>query len=288
MPELDATLFDSLRETLRSICGIDVPPSKRYLFTTRLRPLMAEGGIESYGDLQRRLSSNTDPKLRERVVDAMTTNETSFFRDGYPYAALISRILPHLIEVQRARSGGLPARMRVLSAGCSTGEEPYTLAVCLHEFLAQQSELKREHCQILAVDIDNQVLSRARAGRYSDAIVRNGMPFGFLKKYFVEKDGSWVASPTLKSLINFHQQNLSVPFRYLGSFDLIFCRNVVIYFDVELKTRILAQIHDMLHPQGVLVMGATESVYQLSDRFESVSAGRAAYYVKKSSSLPMF
>ena len=273
--------FDLLRDYLLRKCGIDVPPQKRYLFVTRLGNCLEKNGIGSFTDLYLKLAKAEDDKLDSQLIEAMTTPETAFFRDAHPFAALERNILPELAGREAKKQYSLP-RIRIWSAGCCTGEEPYSLAICTSEWLETQKRFTPANVSVLATDISQGALSHARRGIYSPEQIQNGLPERHRDEYFRDGATGWSVREELRAMVYFSEVNLSRDFSHLGSFDLIFCRNVAIYFALPLRRKIIDAFHEMLTPGGVLVLGASESLYQLSNRFETAHAGPTTYYVRES------
>jgi chemotaxis protein methyltransferase CheR len=259
-----------LCDFLKRSSGLSLGPDKGYLITSRLQPLARDLNVTGISEIVTRLRSGTDPQLSVAVTEAMTTNETSFFRDATPFEELRNYMLPRLLET-RARYRSL----RIWSAACSTGQEPCTLAILLHEMLP---DIRSWRIEIVATDIDETVLGRARAGRYSERELQRGMPQEYLNRYF-ERDGDWYqASETLRSRITWKQLNLLKDFSGLGKFDIIFCRNVLIYFDNEDKIDIVRRIHRQLASDGFLILGAAETVIGLCDDYSRDTNCRSAVY----------
>jgi chemotaxis protein methyltransferase CheR len=274
--------FDLLRGYLCETCGIAVPPEKRYLFATRLTPLLDSTGCKSFSDFFNLLRTDGSLALRTRLVEAMTTNETSFFRDGHPFEALRRHVLPEVAGRRRRETRYTPLRIRVLCAGCSTGEEAYSVGICFMEWQAEQSDraFAMNNLSVVATDISRAVLDRARQGVYDPSRLRAQLPPNLVSTYFVPTHQGFRVRPDLQALITFSQHNLAEPLEGLGCFDIILCRNVIIYFSPELKRSILAQFHRMLLPGGALLLGASESLYQLSDSFQQRHVGATILYFK--------
>jgi len=269
--------FDRLKGYLFDVAGIDIRPEKRYLFTTRLADLLSEQGCTSYADLLAHLEQPAAGSLRQRFLDSMTTNETSFFRDGHPVEVLAQRILADLVG--RSGAGPVQTTLRALSVGCSTGEEPYSLAVLLHDF-AQRIPDGSVEASVLGVDLSSRALEAAQSARYSERDVAAGVPARF-RGYFVPSGDGLTPCREVRERVRFAPVNLSRPFGHLGDFDLIFCRNVAIYFSAPLREHIIERVSSLLTPGGALVLGASESLqpehYGLAVRTE----GRALWYVKE-------
>ncbi len=278
--EISQDEFALLKSYLHDACGIDVPPEKRYLFVTRLGSLLADINCNSFSELYHRINSGRDLWLRARLIEAMTTNETSFFRDGHPFQTLRNRVLPLLAERRRAESSFAP-RLRTWSVGCSTGEEPYSIAIILSEWLRSQRAFTRNEVSVVATDISAKALSTARRALYSESRLASRLPEGYRQSYFRPLGKDWMVQDEIRAMVLFNELNLAEPFEHLGCFDVIFCRNVIIYFSLDLKRRIVEQFYRMLQPGGVLFMGASENLYNLSSAFETRYEGQTIYYVKK-------
>ncbi len=280
MTQINDIEFSLLRGYLLEACGIDVTPEKRYLFATRLGVLLGELGCASFSELYNRLRHRDDPVLRKRLVEAMTTHETGFFRDLHPFDNLERFLLPELAR-RRAEKSMLPPRLRLLSVGCSTGEEPYSLAICLDRWLRGQSSLTRNDVSVMAVDISRAVLDIARQGVYDEDRLR-GLPASTRQDYLRRTpQGKWAVRQDVRALVTFGEANLAESLDHLGSFDVIFCRNVIIYFSLELKKTILRRFYQMLNDGGVLVLGASENLYKLSGDFTTRHLDRTTCYVKE-------
>jgi len=281
--EISDNEFGLLKDYLGSVCGIDVPSDKRYLFVTRLAELLAELGCSSFSDLYRRLTVRDDHQLRTCLVEAMTTNETSFYRDQHPFVAMSSTILPELARRRSAKVRGVPPRIRIWSVGCSTGEEPFSIAISVHEWLARQQRFSPGDVSIVAGDISKRVLAHARRGIYAAGRL-DKLPLDLRGRYFRPVADGYLVREDIRAMVYFAELNLIDTLEQLGFFDVVFCRNVMIYFSVALKVKVLAQLCRMLHPGGVLVMGASENLYGLSDALRPMSVGQTTYYRKEDGS----
>lgn len=257
-----------IRDLVRTHSAIALEPGKAYLIESRLTALARGEGMTSLRQLVNRLRAGGEPALQRKVVEAMTTNETSFFRDVYPFDALRQQILPELLK-RRADSRTL----NVWSAACSTGQEPYSLAILLREHFP---ELFRAgwKVSILATDLASRVLERARRGAFSQLEINRGLPAALAVKYFVRDGLEWVAHDSLRRMIDFREMNLAVPWPSLPPMDVIFLRNVLIYFEMETKSTILSSVRRILRPDGCLFLGAAETTLNLDDAFERVRMGR--------------
>lgn len=278
--------YKILMKYIYSICGITLNEDKKYLIHQRLEPL-AESLHCSMSDLVRKIAGAPDYQLRDKMIVAITTNETFFFRDIHPFETFRQFMLPKLSETVKQRKLRMPqrrgAKASIWSCACSTGQEPYSLSMILYEYVQfnKSQGLEFDDFSILATDISSRVLAKAMAGEYSDSEMSRGITQMYKTFYFDETNKQWSVKQFLRKIIEFRTVNLIESFSYLGSFDIIFCRNILIYFDEETKKRILEQFYSMLAPEGILLLGSTENIYTLSDKFESRHIGETVLYIKK-------
>jgi len=262
---VDQTEFDQFRQFLEEACGISLGDNKQYLVNNRMRRLMDEHKIENFGDLVRSLKYGFHSKLKEQVIDAMTTNETFWFRDIYPYDHLKNALLPQLMGVSK-----MFGPIRIWSAACSSGQEPYSISIMVEEFKQRNMGTLPRQVQVVATDLSVTVLEQARQGEYDKLSVMRGLSNERLDKFFDKSENNWRVKPILRDRIDFRPINLMDSFNVLGKFDIIFCRNVLIYFNADLKRQILQKIHAALKPQGVLYLGSSEGLAGAADLFEMV------------------
>jgi chemotaxis protein methyltransferase CheR len=262
--------YESFRTFLENACGIVLGDNKHYLVTSRLSHLMKEFQIDGYADLMRRLQS-TQPKLRESIIDAMTTNETQWFRDVYPFEVLNNLILPELSKKR------LP-QLRIWSAACSSGQEPYSISMAIQEFLATRPGALPPTIQIIGTDISPTMLREAAAASYDRMSVARGLSPERLQRYFIQKTDRWEVRPEIRGRVSVRELNLLQSFAPLGKFDIVFCRNVLIYFSADLKRDILVRIAQSLNPGGYLFLGGSESPTSYTDAFEMVRVNNAVVY----------
>jgi chemotaxis protein methyltransferase CheR len=271
--------FAFLRDYLRKRSGLSLGAEKRYLVESRLTPVCRRFGIATLTDLVGALRLSREGQLERAVVEAMTTNETFFFRDRAPFDLFRDVLLPKAIAARAAQR-----RLRIWSAAASTGQEPYSLAMMIHEAGAQ---LAGWQVEIVGTDLSTEVLEKARLGLYSHFEVQRGLPVQLLVKHFTQVGEQWRISPALAGMVSFRPLNLLSPFEHLGQFDIIYCRNVLIYFDAPTKTDVLERIAKALAPDGALLLGAAETVIGLTEALvpdpqnrglyrQAVVAGRAA------------
>ncbi|MAM89505.1 MAG: chemotaxis protein [unclassified Hahellaceae] len=277
----EAHEYDVFRNFLERSSGIVLGDNKQYLVASRLRRILIETGVSSLTELVRRIDVRHPLPLREAVIDAMTTNETLWFRDMHPFNNLREHILPQCYGLEPigatrpARSGPNAAglanlasrQLRIWSAACSTGQEPYSIAMTLEQFRLHQGA-ERLNAKIVATDLSARVLDNAKEGRYDQLALGRGLDQSTLTQHFIDRgNGTWEVGPKLKAIVEFKILNLLDSFSGLGQFDIIFCRNVLIYFAGPVKNDILQRMHAALKPGGFLMLGASESPGALSDKF---------------------
>ena len=257
-----------LRDYIYRESGIVLDDDKHYLLEARLLPVAQQMRLASLDALCAALRSSADPPLQKKVVEAMTTHETLFFRDMAPFDALKTTILPPLLELRKATR-----KLTFWSAAASSGQEAYSLAMLLIEM-----GLENWNIQILATDLSEQILARAREGRYLQIEINRGLPANYLLKYFDRQGLDWQIKDRLRRMVRFEPFDLRQSMRTKGPFDLIFCRNVLIYFDVDTKKKILRELRGALFPGGHLLLGSAETTLNLDDQFRRVAVGRATLY----------
>jgi chemotaxis protein methyltransferase CheR len=269
--------FKYIADLLKSRSGLIITQDKIYLLETRLSAIIREHGLAGLPALIDSLRQPGAEALRDRVVDAMTTNETSFFRDSHPFDTLRKTVLPGLIE-RRAASRSL----RIWSAACSTGQEPYSLAMTIRDHFPILAGWRVE---IVATDISPRVLQRARSGIYSTFEVQRGLPIQMLIRHFDQVGNDWHIKDELKRTISFRPANLLEDFSALGMFDVVLCRNVLIYFDQDTKNRILRAIAGNMAADGALLLGGAESVFGICSAFASLPGLKGVYSHAKSNAV---
>lgn len=273
--EITPTEYLAFKEFLQDACGILLGDNKQYLVKSRLRKIMEEQELASLGQLVEQLRRSSRGRLREVVIDAMTTNETLWFRDNHPFRILTEKVLPELSE---SRSG---QPLRVWSAACSTGQEPYSIAMVVDEFKRLRPGRLRSEVKIVATDISQSVLNVARNGEYEMLAIGRGLSPERHRQYFSPTEsGAWQVKPQIRSMVEFRELNLLERYM-LGRFDVVFCRNVLIYFSADLKRDILTRIHQVLNPGGYLILGASESLNGLPDKYEMVQCNPGIIYRAK-------
>jgi chemotaxis protein methyltransferase CheR len=263
--------YKFLQQHVYSQVGIVLEDDKHYLFESRLAPIIKQLGLKSTNDLCMLLHSKGNNDLGHRVAEAMTTNETYFFREPNQYAAIRTILLPKLKEDR-----GSTRRLRFWSAAASTGQEAYSLAMLLLE-----AQLSTWDLQILGTDFSSKVVERARAGLFQQIEVNRGLPAALLVKHFRPSGLDWQLSDAIRRMARFETIDLRKPMSTLGPFDLVFCRNVMIYFDNETKRSIMKEIHGTLFRGGWLLLGGSESIFGVEEWFERTTVGNVTVYVAR-------
>ena len=264
--------YEFLRKFLRERSGLDLSADKQYLVESRLIPLARRLGLGGIAELVQKLRAGSDV-LTSEVVEAMTTNETFFFRDKIPFDHLRDTILPALLKSRANRR-----QLRIWCAASSTGQEPYSIAMCLKEFASQLTGWRLE---IVATDLSQGVLEKSRSGIYSQFEVQRGLPIQNLVQFFTQSGDSWRIAADLRAMVQFRPINLLKDFSALGPFDVIFCRNVLIYFDQETKIGVLNRLARQLSEDGFLALGAAETVVGLTDAFKPMGDRRGIYVLNQ-------
>jgi chemotaxis protein methyltransferase CheR len=271
---MHAANFEFLTTMLKQISGLALGPDKSYLLESRLSPVAKKHGFHSVDELADRLRRARLDGLVYDVVEAMTTNESFFFRDVKPFEAFRQKILPDLLR-RRATAHSL----RIWCAAASTGQEPYSLAMILHE---EANQLAGRNYEILATDISKEVLTKATDGIYTQLEVQRGLSIQRLIAHFEKKEPHWQLKPALRSKVQFRSFNLLNDPTTLGRFDVVYCRNVLIYFDQETKSKVLNSIASVMNDDGVLVLGGAETVFGISTRFRAWGDQHGLYCLEPS------
>ncbi len=275
---LDEHEFRLLREYIREECGINLGPDKKYLVESRLGGLLEELDCRSFGDLHRVAVEDRTRRVRDRIVDAMTTNETLWFRDREPFRILRERLFPRWCEEIRA---GKRDRVRIWCAACSTGQEPYSIAITWLEYCRHEPDAPREALAILATDISENALARAEEGVYNAVEMDRGLDPAVRDRWFRREDRGWRIRDEVRAFVTFRRFNLQDSPAALGQFAAVFLRYVAIYFDGAFKRSLFERVSRVLEPGGVLFLGASESMAGYGEAYESVQDGRAVWYVPR-------
>lgn len=263
--------YEAFQKYLQGVCGIVLGRGKEYLVTSRLSGLMNTKGINSVGDLLKQVNSGRNQSLQVSIIDAMTTNETFWFRDVSHFQMLADMIFPE-IESKLGRS------MRIWSSACSSGQEPYNISMTVQKYLSSNPGRLSGGVEILGTDISSQILGQAKKGVYCGLSASRGMDADLQQRYFLARDNCIEVRPEIRSRVSFRSQNITQNYTLLGRFDVVFCRNVLIYFSAEKKADIIERIARVLNPGGYLFLGSTESLVSHSDLFNMVRQGGGIVY----------
>jgi chemotaxis protein methyltransferase CheR len=266
---LSATSFDWVRELLHRESAIVLDAGKEYLVEARLTPVARQMGLPGVGELVDSVRSHPDSDRTRRIVEAMTTNETSWFRDLEPFTALTTTVLPDLLPARRATE-----RLRIWSAACSSGQEAYTVAMLLQDALPDAGT----RVSITATDLSRQMVERTRAGRFSQLEMNRGLPAALLVRHFTRVDREWEIDPALRRMVTAGECNLAAPLPRLGPFDVVYLRNVLIYFDLPTKQEILRRVREVMRPDGWLFLGAAETTLGIDGSWERTAVGFGSAY----------
>lgn len=255
------------------LCGVVLDESKGYLIESRLSQVAEEAGCKTFSELYYKARYDGNEALVEQIIDSITTNETLFFRDTSPFDALQHKAVPELLDAKAKTP--FPKRLRIWSAACSTGQEPYSIAMVLYELLGDLTEWD---IQITATDISDAAIRQASLGRYGKLEIQRGMKPALLDKYFITEPNGYKAKDELRGVIAYSKRNLLKAFSVLGKFDIIFCRNVAIYFEPEARRDLFNRLADQLTEGGYLFVGSSESLADIGPRFAPQHHCRAVFY----------
>jgi chemotaxis protein methyltransferase CheR len=274
--ELSRSTFEELRRLIHHLCGVVLTDEKEYLIRHRLEPVVKQSGCRSFAEFHEKLALPGSQIWQEAVVEAITTQETSFFRDVHPFAAIRSRILPELAAALQFDTNVYGRRkIRCLCCGAATGQEPYSLAMAICEYAAAnpRSGIAATDFSILAIDISANALAAATAAKYGLRDLERGLSPSQIQRYFERQGTDWFLKAEVRRLVEFRRLNLMHPLSLLGTFQLILCRNVLIYFDAPTRQRICGQLYEMLSGGGWLVLGSAESLLGIEHQFQSLRSG---------------
>jgi chemotaxis protein methyltransferase CheR len=267
--------FKILTRYILTISGISLDDSKKYLVETRLAPLLKDLGLASFSELHFKATSDPSKKIQEKIIDAITTGETLFFRDAAPFELLQHKILPDLVDKRTQGSGKTAIPLRIWSAACSTGQEIYSIAIVLKELFG---DLSRYTLRLIGTDISDAAVARASYGIFNNFEIDRGLAKDKLQKYFVPANGSWKIRDEIRALASFKKMNLMDNFNGIGKFDIVFCRNVAIYFSEADRAKLFKKIEGALEPDGYLIIGSTESLTGVAPQFEPKRYLKSVFY----------
>jgi len=268
-----------LSKYIKDTTGIFLDEGKAYLIETRLKNIVEEAGCTSYGELYAKAKTDMSKTIERKIIDAITTNETLFFRDSGPFELLQHKILPDLIDNRSEKASGLlPLPLKIWSAACSTGQETYSISMILKELLP---DISRYSIKLIGTDISDAAIAQASYGTYSKFEIERGLTHDKLQRYFNSNGDKWKVKDEIRSMASFRKLNLMLPFNGLGKFDIVFCRNVAIYFTMEDRKKLFEKIADILERDGYLIIGSTESLTGVCPRFEPKRYLRSIFYQLK-------
>lgn len=267
--------LDLVRKLVRERSGIVLGPDKNYLIESRLTPVAKLNGLDSLEQLCLRLRAANSTVLQRQVIEAMTTNETLFFRDAHPFETLTKVVLPDMMARRQTQK-----RLTIWCAAASTGQEPYSIAMAIRD---QLPSLASWQLRIVATDIAADILARAKAGLYSQLEVSRGLPPAFLARYFSKAGNEWQIKDEVKRMVEFRELNLLESYGAVGTADVVLMRNVLIYFDLEMKRQILGKVRRTLAPDGYFFLGGAETTLNIDEAYERLPGDRGGCYRLKSS-----
>ena len=267
--------FRLIRDYIEKHCGIHLSDEKVYLVETRLMTLMFEQGCKTFGELYQKAVLDKTHVLRDKIIEGITTNETYWFRDLHPFGILNEVLFQHYAEEIIA---GRRDKIRIWCSACSTGQEPYSIAMTFKEFTRHNPQIKTEHIEIIASDISSTVLFLGKMGRYDNLSMSRGLSEKFRDRYFIKDNTVWTINDEIKQMVRFQKLNLQENFAHLGKQDIVFCRNILIYFSMEFKQNILKRIASLLQPDGYLFLGASESIIMYTQEYEMLRHAMGLFY----------
>jgi len=265
--------FEFLRMFLKEQSGLVLSEDKGYLIESRLMPVARKRGLSGLEELVSAVRGGKDEGLRVDVVEAMTTNESFFFRDNKPFESLRDTVLPRIVEARKAQGAN---KIRIWSAACSSGQEPYTICMILND---NPQILQGLGVEIIGTDISNEIITKAKAGIYSQFEAQRGLPIQLLVAHFEQVGEHWQIKESIRNMVTYHHANLLRDLSHLGRFDIVFCRNVLIYFENEAKSDVLLRISRMMPDDGILYLGGAESVIGITDAFVPLRGERGVYTI---------
>ncbi len=273
--KIDINEFRLMRDYIEKNCGISITEDKVYLVETRLTTLMVENGCNNFREFHSKAVTDATGRLKDRIIDAMTTNETLWFRDTSPFVIMDEVLLKQYHDDLKS---GKKQKIKIWCAASSTGQEPYSVAMIIHEFARKTPGFSVDKFEIIATDISPTVLYIAMAGRYDGLAITRGLNDSMKNRYFEQTGKVWAIKPEIKKMVQFKKMNLQDSYAIIGKPDLILCRNVLIYFSDEFKKDILKRMAAMLRPEGYLFLGASESIINYSTEYQMQRHTRGLYY----------
>lgn len=273
--KITADELNAFSNYVYAVSGIILGKNKAYLLEGRLGDLLHEYHCASFTELLHRVTHGSDTSLGKKIIDRVTTHETCFFRDGTPFQLLRHKILPDLIDMRTATNKNSRIPIKIWSAACSTGQEIYSIAIVLKELL---TDIDRYHIKLLGTDISDAAIAKASYGKFNRFEIERGLPKHILNKYFVSENNQWKIRDDVRALVQFAKRNLMQPLEGIGVFDIIFCRNVAVYFSKEDRRDFFDRIARVLTPDGYLIIGGSESMMDVRSRFEPQEHLKTIFY----------
>ncbi len=278
MLKIQPSELNAFSQYVQDICGIYLDHSKSYLFETRLGSIAEELCCRSFRELQNLAKRDVSKNIERKIINAISTNETLFFRDKGPFELLKHKLLPEIIDARTPVSSSLQPTVKIWSAASSTGQELYSIAIVIKELI---KDLSKFHFKLLGTDISDAAIFQASAGKYNKFEIERGLDKHYLQRHFTSSGETWQVKDDIRAMVQFQKLNLMEPLRSLGKFDIIFCRNVAIYFSLEKRKLLFDKIADNLADDGFLVIGSTESLVGICPRFVPKRHLRTIFYQKK-------
>lgn len=280
MVALSNTEFILFKKFIYDRCGINIEENKAYLIETRLAKLLIDSGLNSFGELYNSMESNWDDNIATKIIDAVTTNETFWFRDQKPWVILEEKLMPIYIDLLRRRER---TKIRIWSAASSTGQEIYSTVMCIDHYLKKNNitDVKLNDFEFLATDISTNVLEIAKNGFYDAISIKRGLSLEYRDLYFKREEQVWMLEDYIKNNVKFEQFNLQSSFMFMGKFDLIFCRYVLIYFSQDFRKDVIRKMGRVINKGGGFIIGASEIYYDMDEFFEKNIYNEGTYYKVK-------
>lgn len=278
MIKITPSEITTVSKYIYDISGIYLDKNKTYLFETRLNSIAEELGCKSYLELHNKAKGDRSKAIERKIIDAISTNETLFFRDKGPFELLKHKLLPEIIDARTPKSSTLKTSFKIWSAAASTGQELYSIAIVIKELLP---DLSKYNIKLFGTDISDNAIAQASYGKYNKFEIERGLPQGQLQKYFHSAGEFWKIKDDIRAMVNFRKMNLMQPFIGMGQYDIIFCRNVAIYFTLADRKKLFNKIADCLADDGFLIIGSTESLTGVCPRFVPKRHLRSIFYQKK-------
>lgn len=280
MVSLSNSEFLLFRNFICERCGINIEENKAYLIETRLAKMLIDSGLNSFTELYNSIESNWDDSIATKIIDAVTTNETFWFRDKKPWEVIENCLMPQFVEMLRNKH---KTKIRIWSAAASTGQEIYSTVMCIDNYLRKNNitDIKLTDFEFIATDISTNVLEIAKKGIYDSISIKRGLELEYRELYFKKEGHVWVVADFIKNRVKFEQFNLRNSFMFMGKFDLVLCRYVLIYFSKDFRKEVLEKMTRAINKEGYFIIGTSEIYYDMDYLFEKKSYNEATYYMLK-------